>query len=70
MKRLFPHPILSVTLVLLWFLLVNQLDARQPHSGRDPCHLDPASFGAWWPDRPKVRRPFALVAYSSSSSGT
>ena len=25
MRRLYPHPILSVALVLLWFLLVNHL---------------------------------------------
>ena len=24
MKRLFPHPFLTLTLVVLWFLLVNQ----------------------------------------------
>ena len=25
LKRLFPHPYLTLTLIVLWFLLVNQL---------------------------------------------
>lgn len=63
MRRLFPHPYLSVTLVGLWFLLVNQWKLGSLVMAVLLATLIPLLSSRWWPDRPTVRRPLALVAY-------
>ena len=61
MKRLLPAPLLSATLFLTWLLLNNTVD---------PAHLVLAAVLAvvvpWFtealrPERPRVRRPLAIV---------
>lgn len=64
MRRLFPHPYLSVTLVLLWFLLVNQLQLGSLIMALILATLVPLLTSHWWPNRPVIRRPFGLAAYS------
>lgn len=63
MRRLFPHPYLSLTLVLLWFLLVNQLTLGSLILALILATLIPLLTSHWWPDRPVIRRPFGLAAY-------
>jgi multicomponent K+:H+ antiporter subunit E len=65
MRRLFPHPYLSLTLVILWFLLVNQWKLGSLVMALILATLIPHLTARWWPDRPVVRRPFGLVAYLS-----
>jgi multicomponent K+:H+ antiporter subunit E len=65
MRRLFPHPSLSLTLVILWFLLVNQWKLGSLVMALILATLIPHLTARWWPDRPVVRRPFGLVAYLS-----
>jgi multicomponent K+:H+ antiporter subunit E len=64
MKRLFPHPYLTLTLVVLWFLLVNQWKFGSLVMALILATIIPLSTSAWWPNRPQVKRPFALAAYS------
>ena len=61
MKRLLPAPLLSATLFLVWLLLNNTVD---------PAHIVLAAVLAivvpWFtealrPERPRVRRPLAIV---------
>lgn len=63
MRRLYPHPILSLTLVLLWFLLVNHLQLGSLVMAVILATLIPLLTAHWWPDRPEIRRPLALVGY-------
>jgi multicomponent K+:H+ antiporter subunit E len=63
MRRLYPHPHLSLTLVLLWILLVNQWHLGSLILAVILGTLIPHLTAHWWPDRPRIRRPFALVAY-------
>ncbi len=63
MRRLFPHPYLSVTLVLLWFLLANQWKLGSLVMAVLLATLIPLLSARWWPDRPIIRRPFGLLAY-------
>ncbi len=63
MRRLYPHPILSVTLVLLWFLLVNHLKLGSLVMALILATLIPLLTSRWWPDRPAIRRPIALIGY-------
>lgn len=64
MRRLFPHPYLSLTLVVLWFLLVNQWKLGSLVMAIFLATVIPHLTSAWWPDRPRVKRPFALAAYA------
>jgi multicomponent K+:H+ antiporter subunit E len=64
MKRLFPHPYLTLTLVVLWFLLVNQWKLGSLVMAIILGTVIPLLTSAWWPDRPRVKRPFGLAAYS------
>jgi multicomponent K+:H+ antiporter subunit E len=64
MRRLFPHPYLSLTLVILWFLLVNQWKLGSLVMAAILATAIPLLTAAWWPDRPRVKRPFGLAAYS------
>ncbi|MBY0351932.1 Na+/H+ antiporter subunit E [Tabrizicola sp.] len=63
MKRLFPHPYLSLTLIALWFLLVNQLKIGSLVMAIILGTVIPLVTAAWWPNRPRVRHPFRLAAY-------
>ncbi len=63
MRRLIPHPNLSLTLVLLWFLLVNRWSLGSLVMAVFLAILIPLLSAHWWPDRPTIRRPLSLVAY-------
>ena len=63
MRRLFPHPYLSLTLVILWFLLVNQWKIGSLVMAAFLATVIPLLTAAWWPDRPRIKRPLDLAAY-------
>jgi multicomponent K+:H+ antiporter subunit E len=63
LKRLFPHPYLTLTLIVLWFLLVNQWKIGSLVMAVFLATMIPLITSAWWPDRPRVKRPFGLAAY-------
>ena len=63
MRRLFPHPVLSVALALLWLLLANRWTFGSLLLALVLATLLPLLSASWWPDRPVIRRPFALVGY-------
>jgi multicomponent K+:H+ antiporter subunit E len=63
LKRLFPHPYLSLTLMILWFLLVNHLKLGSLVMAAILATAIPLITSQWWPDRPRIRRPFGLAAY-------
>ena len=63
MSRLYPHPYLSLTLGLLWILLVNHLHLGSLILALILATLIPLLTAPWWPDRPKVRHPFGLIGY-------
>lgn len=64
MRRLIPHPSLSLTLVILWILLVNQWSLGSLVMALILATLIPLLSAHWWPDRPAIRRPLSLAAYS------
>jgi multicomponent K+:H+ antiporter subunit E len=64
MRRLFPHPYLTLTLIVLWFLLVNQWKLGSLVMAVILATVIPLLTSAWWPDRPRIRRPLGLAAYS------
>jgi multicomponent K+:H+ antiporter subunit E len=64
LKRLFPHPYLTLTLIVLWFLLVNQWKVGSLVMAIFLATVIPLMTSAWWPDRAVVKHPFGLAAYA------
>jgi multicomponent K+:H+ antiporter subunit E len=63
MNRLFPHPILSVVITLVWVLLVNEISAGAVALGIVLGWAIPKLTSPYWPDRPRIRRPLSVMAY-------
>lgn len=63
MRRLLPHPLLTVSLAILWLLLVNQLSAGHAVLGALLGWLIPFATSPFWPEHIRIRHPLALVRY-------
>lgn len=63
MRRLFPHPLLSCAIGLLWVLLANRFGLNTLVMATILAIAIPALTAAWWPDRPKIQRIPAFLAY-------
>jgi len=63
LRRLFPHPYLSLTLVILWLLLANGVTLGNLILALVLATLIPLLTSSWWPIRPRIRRPFGLLVY-------
>lgn len=63
LKRLIPHPILSVALVVVWLMLVNHVSLGNLLLGAILALVVPALTGPYWPNRAKVSHPFVAIEY-------
>ncbi|MBU1396158.1 MAG: Na+/H+ antiporter subunit E [Gammaproteobacteria bacterium] len=63
MRRLLPHPLLTVSLALLWLLLVNQLSAGHIVLGALLGWLIPFATSRFWPEQIRVRHPLTLLRF-------
>jgi multicomponent K+:H+ antiporter subunit E len=63
LTRLFPHPVLSVLLVVVWMLLLNSVTLGGLLLGVIFGTLIPLATAAYWPNRPKVRLGWPVVDY-------
>jgi multicomponent K+:H+ antiporter subunit E len=63
-RRLFPHPYLTLTLIVLWFLLVNRWALGSLVFAVILATIIPLITSAWWPNRALIKRPLGLAAYS------
>jgi multicomponent K+:H+ antiporter subunit E len=63
LKRLFPHPLLSVLLFLTWMLLVNQFKIGSLVLALFLAIVIPMMTAPYWPNRPKLRQLPAFAAY-------
>ena len=63
MRRLLPHPLLTLTLIALWLLLVNQLAAGHVLLGAIFGWLIPLATSRFWPESVRVRHPITLLRY-------
>ncbi len=59
----FPHPLLSVVIVTVWLLLVNDLSAGHAVLGAILGFAIPQVTSVYWPDRPRIRRPGMVLRY-------
>ena len=64
-NRLFPHPLLSLSIVAIWLLLVNEFSMGHLVLGAVIGVAVPLLTAAYWPDRPRVRNVPAILAYGA-----
>ncbi|GAA4219142.1 multicomponent K+:H+ antiporter subunit E [Sagittula marina] len=63
LKKLIPHPLLSLTLTVVWLMLVNKFSLGNLLLGGVLGLLIPVLTAPYWPGRPNVRGPFKMVEY-------
>ena len=63
MRTIFPHPYLSALLAVTWMLLVNRFAIGSVVMATILGTLIPLATAAYWPGRPLLKRPFALIPY-------
>lgn len=62
--RLVPHPLLSLTLILVWLGLVNNFTLGNLLLGILFGIVVPMLTAAYWPDRPKLGKPLKALGYA------
>jgi multicomponent K+:H+ antiporter subunit E len=65
LRKLFPHPYLSVFLIAVWFMLVNRLAIGTTVMAVIMGTLIPHVTAMWWPDRARIKAPLALLSYTA-----
>ena len=61
---LFPHPLLTLTLAVVWVLLQNKVSAGMVVFGIILGIIIPRITAIWWPDRPKSFHLGKMITYS------
>ncbi|GGD42945.1 Na+/H+ antiporter subunit E [Sinisalibacter lacisalsi] len=61
--RLVPHPILSLTLAIVWLGLVNKITPGNVLLGGLLGLVVPMLTSAYWPNRPTLRNPGMALSY-------
>jgi len=64
LHRLIPHPLLSLTLVLVWIGLVNTFTLGNLILGSVFGLIIPIVTAAYWPNRPAISRPLKIAEYT------
>lgn len=65
LRRVFPHPLMTVTLVIVWMLLVNKLAVGSLVLALFLGITIPLVIAPFWPNRPRIRSVPALLAYTA-----
>ncbi len=63
LRRLFPHPALSMMLVITWMLLVNEFKLGSLVFAVFLATVIPLLTAPYWPGRAAMPRPFSLIGY-------
>ncbi|MCB1405797.1 MAG: Na+/H+ antiporter subunit E [Rhodobacteraceae bacterium] len=61
--RFLPHPLLSLTLFLVWLLLVNSISLNSIVFAAILGLVVPMITQPYWPDMPRLSKPMAIPAY-------
>ena len=64
LHRLFPHPVLTLLLAVVWVLLQNEFSAGMAVFGLILGVILPILTALWWPDRPTGIRLGRFFSYS------
>ena len=60
---LFPHPLLTVIVAIVWVMLQNQFSPGMAVFGLILGIIIPGITATWWPDRPQGFRPLKMLSY-------
>ncbi|QPM92536.1 Na+/H+ antiporter subunit E [Pseudooceanicola algae] len=63
LRRIFPHPLLTIALTFVWLALVNKVTPGNVLLGAVLAILISLLTSAFWPNRPRIQKPFALAWY-------
>lgn len=63
LRRVFPHPLLSLTLLVVWLMLVNKVTVGNVLLGGVLGIAVPILTAAYWPHRPRLNKPLKSVSY-------
>ncbi len=64
LARIFPHPVLTAGLIVIWLLLVNHIKVGSLVMAVILGTAIPLLTRAYWPDRPRIRNLRALAGYA------
>ena len=64
-RRLFPHPLSTFALMLVWVLLLNDFGTGMLLFGFLLGSIVPLVTSRFWPNRPHLRRPWLLPEYAA-----
>lgn len=62
-RKLFPHPIMSAVLTLVWMMLMNAFTPATFVLGLILGIILPIVTSSFWPDRPTIRNPLKVAEY-------
>ena len=62
-RRILPHPLLSLFVALIWMLLVNRFAWGSLLFAMALGVIIPLATDRYWPDRARIRNPMAIAAY-------
>lgn len=63
LSRVFPHPLLSLTLLMIWFGLANTISLGHMLLGGFLSIVLPIYSAPYWPGRPRLQSPFRMAEY-------
>lgn len=63
LQWLFPHPLMTVILTIVWVMLQNSVTAGMVVFGFILGIIIPRMTAAWWPDRPPGFKPVKVILY-------
>jgi multicomponent K+:H+ antiporter subunit E len=63
LRKLFPHPYLTLLMVITWMLLVNHLKVGSLVLALILGTIIPLITAPYWPNRPILRNPLAIIGY-------
>jgi len=63
LTRIFPHPLLTGLLTVVWLLLVNSFSLNSLLFGFFLGIVIPFLTSPYWPDRPELRHPLKIAEY-------
>lgn len=63
LAKLFPHPLLSLSLLAIWLLLHNTLAPGHILLGGALAVLIPFASASFWPERVCLRRPWVMLKF-------
>ena len=63
LARFLPHPLLTLTLTVVWLMLMNDFSLGNLLLGLILGIIVPQITAAFWPQRPRIRRPLKIAEY-------